>query len=55
MTARADIEAITNRIRERYVPWAESGITGLTINTSQPAAIELMAEVAAANPAVARA
>jgi alkanesulfonate monooxygenase SsuD/methylene tetrahydromethanopterin reductase-like flavin-dependent oxidoreductase (luciferase family) len=43
------------RIRERYQPWAESGITGLTISTSQPAAIELMAEVAAARPAVARA
>jgi F420-dependent oxidoreductase-like protein len=34
-----------NRIRERYKPWADSGITGLHISTRQPAAIELMAEI----------
>jgi F420-dependent oxidoreductase-like protein len=34
------------RIRERYRPWADCGITGLTISTEQPEAIELMAELA---------
>jgi len=34
------------RIRERYHAWADSGITGLHIGTSQPAAIELMADIA---------
>jgi alkanesulfonate monooxygenase SsuD/methylene tetrahydromethanopterin reductase-like flavin-dependent oxidoreductase (luciferase family) len=34
------------RIRERYRPWAESGITGVHIGAGQPAAIELMAEIA---------
>ena len=34
------------RIRERYKPWADSGVTGLHIGTRQPAAIELMAEIA---------
>jgi F420-dependent oxidoreductase-like protein len=34
------------RIRERFRPWAESGITGMHIGAGQPAAIELMAEIA---------
>jgi alkanesulfonate monooxygenase SsuD/methylene tetrahydromethanopterin reductase-like flavin-dependent oxidoreductase (luciferase family) len=34
------------RIRERYQAWADSGITGLTIVTDQPEALELMARLA---------
>ncbi|HEY3065548.1 MAG TPA: LLM class F420-dependent oxidoreductase [Methylomirabilota bacterium] len=34
------------RIRERYRAWADSGITGLTIVTDQPEAMELMAQLA---------
>ena len=34
------------RIRERYQPWADAGITALHIGTRQPAALELMAEIA---------
>jgi F420-dependent oxidoreductase-like protein len=34
------------RIKERYVAWADSGATGLTINTTQDEALELMAELA---------
>ena len=34
------------RIRERYRPWADCGVTGLIIGTSQPAAVELMADIA---------
>jgi F420-dependent oxidoreductase-like protein len=34
------------RIRERYRAWADSGITGLTIVTDQPQAMELMARLA---------
>jgi alkanesulfonate monooxygenase SsuD/methylene tetrahydromethanopterin reductase-like flavin-dependent oxidoreductase (luciferase family) len=34
------------RIRERYRAWAGCGITGLTISTAQPEAMELMAELA---------
>jgi len=34
------------RIRERYRAWADSGITGLTISTEQPEAMELMAGLA---------
>jgi F420-dependent oxidoreductase-like protein len=33
------------RIRERYRPWADCGITGLHIGTSQQAAVELMADI----------
>jgi F420-dependent oxidoreductase-like protein len=33
------------RIRERYRAWADSGITGLTIVTEQPEAMELMASL----------
>jgi F420-dependent oxidoreductase-like protein len=40
------------RIRERYRAWADSGATGLTISTDQPEAMELMAELAAASPAI---
>jgi F420-dependent oxidoreductase-like protein len=35
------------RIRERFRTWADTGITGLTVATSQGDAIEVMAEVAA--------
>ena len=34
------------RIRERYRPWADCGITGLTIVADQPEAMELMASLA---------
>ncbi len=34
------------RIRERYRPWAECGITGMTIATQQVEAMELMADLA---------
>ena len=34
------------RIRERYQAWADSYITGLTVRTNQPEAIELMADLA---------
>ena len=40
------------RIREGYRAWAESGVTGITIGTSQPEAMELMAELAAQTPAI---
>jgi alkanesulfonate monooxygenase SsuD/methylene tetrahydromethanopterin reductase-like flavin-dependent oxidoreductase (luciferase family) len=33
------------RIRERYRAWADSGITGLTLVTEQPEAMELMASL----------
>ena len=36
------------RIRERYRPWADSGITGLTIVADQPETLELMADLARA-------
>ena len=36
------------RIRERYRAWADSGITGLTLVTEQPEAMELMASLAVA-------
>lgn len=35
-----------SRIRERFVAWADSGLTGLTITTTQPEAMELMADLA---------
>jgi len=34
------------RIRERYRPWAECGITGLTVMADRPEALELMADLA---------
>jgi len=37
-----------DRIRERYRPWADSGITGLTVVADQPEALELIADVARA-------
>jgi F420-dependent oxidoreductase-like protein len=41
------------RIRERFRAWEESGATGLTINTTQNEALELMADIAGtANVAV---
>ena len=36
----------TTRIRERYRTWADCGITGLTISTEQPQAMELIANLA---------
>jgi F420-dependent oxidoreductase-like protein len=42
-----------DRIESRYRAWAESGITGLTISVRQPAAVELMAEIAQRTPATA--
>ncbi len=41
-----------DRISERYQAWASSGITGLTIATRQPAALELFAELARESPAI---
>ena len=40
------------RIRERYRAWAESGVTGLTVGTTQPEAMELMADLAREQPAI---
>jgi F420-dependent oxidoreductase-like protein len=40
------------QISERYVAWAESGVTGLTVGTDQPEALELMADLAARTPAI---
>jgi hypothetical protein len=37
------------RIKERYRAWEDSGLTGLTINTAQDEALELMAELTGAN------
>jgi alkanesulfonate monooxygenase SsuD/methylene tetrahydromethanopterin reductase-like flavin-dependent oxidoreductase (luciferase family) len=34
------------RVRERYRAFADSGITGLTIATTQPEAMELLADLA---------
>jgi F420-dependent oxidoreductase-like protein len=39
------------RIRERYVSWADSGITSLGVTTRQPQALELLAECAGEHPA----
>ncbi len=33
------------RIRRRFAPWTECGITGVTIHTDQDAAVELMAQL----------
>ena len=43
------------RIRDRYQAWADCGITALHIAAGQPAAIELMADIAFAAETVARA
>jgi F420-dependent oxidoreductase-like protein len=37
------------RIRERYRAWVDSYITGITVNSDQPDALELMAELAQSN------
>jgi F420-dependent oxidoreductase-like protein len=42
------------RIAQRFVPWAECGITGLTIHADQDEAVELMARVAQLEPKGAR-
>jgi F420-dependent oxidoreductase-like protein len=34
------------RIKQRFAAWAESGITGLTVRSRQPEAVEVMAEAA---------
>jgi hypothetical protein len=34
------------RIERRYADWADSGITGLVIDTRRPEAVELMAKIA---------
>jgi F420-dependent oxidoreductase-like protein len=39
-------------IAERYVAWAESGVTGITIATEQPEVLELMADLATNTPAI---
>ena len=39
------------RIRERYKLWADDPITGITVNTNQPEAMEFMAELAELEPA----
>ena len=39
-----------SRIRERYTAWADSGITGLTVNTRDPEVLRLMADVADVRP-----
>ena len=41
------------RIRERYKLWADDPITGITVNTNQPEAMELMAELAEVEPVTA--
>jgi alkanesulfonate monooxygenase SsuD/methylene tetrahydromethanopterin reductase-like flavin-dependent oxidoreductase (luciferase family) len=41
-----------DRIRKRYTAWAESGITGMTVVSNQPATLELMADLARSQPAV---
>jgi hypothetical protein len=40
------------RIRERYRAWADCGITGLHVGTTQPAAVDLMADIALADEPV---
>ena len=38
-------------LRERYGPWADSGITGLGLTTRQPQALDVLAECAREHPA----
>jgi alkanesulfonate monooxygenase SsuD/methylene tetrahydromethanopterin reductase-like flavin-dependent oxidoreductase (luciferase family) len=40
-----------DRIRSRYEAWADSGISGLSLSTRQPQALELLAERAREHPA----
>jgi F420-dependent oxidoreductase-like protein len=39
-----------SRIRERYRAWADSGVTGITVATRQPEALDLMADIAEVQP-----
>jgi len=39
------------RIRQRYGAWADSGITGMNVASSQPAVLELLADCAREHPA----
>jgi len=41
-----DSDELRGRVRERFRAWADSGITGLTVATQQPEAMELMADLA---------
>ena len=43
---RAGLYGPPERIEQRYPAWADSGITGLTIDTHRPEAVELMAKIA---------
>jgi len=38
------------RIRERYRAWADAGVTGITVATRQPEALDLMADIAEVQP-----
>ena len=38
------------RIRERYLAWADAGLTGLTIGTRDPEVLTLMADLAGVRP-----
>ncbi len=38
------------RIKERYLAWADSGITGLTVGTRDPEVLRLMADLAEVRP-----
>ena len=42
----AGLYGSVKRIEERYVAWADSGVTGLTVNTDQEEAVQLMADLA---------
>ena len=42
------------RIKQRYKAWEESGLTGLTVRSRQPEAVEVMAEAAGLKPASGR-
>ena len=42
----AGLYGSVKRIEERWPAWADSGITGFTVNTDQEEAIELMADLA---------
>ena len=41
-----DEMSLVGPVGERYKAWADSGITGLTVVTDQPEALELMASLA---------
>lgn len=42
----ASIGRLPERIKQRYRAWEDSGLTGLTVRSRQPEAIEVMAEAA---------